>query len=137
MGEDTAVELPESVKDLVSDDTRAFAALATIMPDGTPQVTPVWFEVRDGLLLVNTSVGRVKDLNMTRNPAVALCIADPNDPYRYLQVRGEVIDRREAGGKEHIDRLSMKYHGVPFPQSVEGQTRVIYTIRPTAVFTNR
>ncbi len=130
--------LPKSARDLVADDNRTFAALATIMSDGTPQVTPVWFEVRDGLFLVNTSRGRVKDANMARSPAVALCIVDPNNPYRYLQVRGEVIDEQEAGAKEHLDRLAMKYHGVDrFPGSTEGQTRVIYTIRPTAIFTNR
>jgi PPOX class probable F420-dependent enzyme len=132
------VELPKSVSDLVSDDTRALAALATIMPDGTPQVTPVWFEVRDGFILVNTSRGRVKDLNMSRNPAVALSIVDPKDPYRYMQVRGVVVDQTELGGQEHLDHLSKKYLGLDhYPRSTEGQTRVTYTIKPTAVFTNR
>lgn len=119
---------PEEFQDLANS-ARAFLYLATTMPDGSPQVTPVWFDVEGDLIRINTSVGRVKDLNMRARPAVAMVIQDLSDPYRYLGVRGEVISYTTEGADEHIDLLSMKYDGVhwtPHP----GQTRVIYRIRP-------
>jgi PPOX class probable F420-dependent enzyme len=132
------MEFPESVKDLISFDKRAFAVLATIMPDGSPQATPVWFDVQDGYLLVNTSTERVKAINMDERQQVALAIVDPDNPYRYLQVRGKVVDRTEVGGRAHLDHLALKYHGVErYPGSTEGQTRVIYTIKVESLFTNK
>jgi PPOX class probable F420-dependent enzyme len=134
----TAMEIPESARDLVSFDKRAFAVLATIMPDGRPQATPVWFDVRDGNFEVNTARGRIKDINMNQRSDVALAILDPDDEYRYLQVRGSVVSQTERGAREHLDHLALKYHGVErYPGSTEGQTRVVYTIKPRAFFTNR
>jgi hypothetical protein len=103
------------------------------MPDGSPQATPVWFDVADGRLRVNTARGRVKDRNMTERPVVALCILDPQNPYRYLQVRGRIISTDEAGGRAHIDRLSLKYLGKAKFDGPASDQRVIFLIEPTAV----
>ncbi|MGD2027477.1 MAG: PPOX class F420-dependent oxidoreductase [Anaerolineales bacterium] len=115
--------------DLFADETRAFAFLASLMPDGSPQVTPVWFNTDGEHILVNSAKGRVKDQNMRRSPQVALVIMALDDPYRYVQVRGEVVEIEESGAEEHIHALSMKYRGRKF-EIPEGQTRVRYKIRP-------
>jgi hypothetical protein len=125
--------IPESHRDLFLDETRAFAVLATTMPDGSPQATPVWFDVEEGLIRVNTARGRAKDRNMTSRPSIALAILDPADPYRYLQIRGTVVDVTEQGARQHIDRLAFKYLGkerYPWPVT---SPRVIYRIRPDHV----
>lgn len=127
------VSFPKAYADLLKDETKALAVLATILPDGTPQATPVWFDVEDGKLRVNTARGRTKDRNMTERPGVALCILDPHNPYRYLQVRGKVVDADEAAGRAHIDRLAYKYQGKPRFDGPADQQRVMYTIEPTAV----
>ncbi len=120
---------PDSHRDLLADETRAFAYLATLMPDGSPQLTPLWFNTDGVHILINTSKGRVKDKNMKADGRVALVISDPKDPYRFVQVRGRVAEITEAGGLEHINALSLKYHGKPWtPQP--GQVRVIYKILP-------
>lgn len=132
------MDIPDSVQDLLSFDTKAFAVLATVMPDGRPQATPVWFDVKQGDFRVNTARGRVKDLNMRERRAVALTVLDPDDPYRYLQVRGEVVAQTEQDAKAHLDHLALKYHGVErYPGSTERQTRVIYTIKANSFFTNK
>jgi PPOX class probable F420-dependent enzyme len=126
--------IPEKYQDLF--EKRAFASLATLMPDGSPQVTPVWVD-RDGdIIRVNTAKGRVKDRNMRRDPRVSLAIADPDNPYRYLQIRGRVIEITEQGADDHIDKLAMKYMGkekYPFRSATE--VRVMCKIRPEAVQT--
>jgi PPOX class probable F420-dependent enzyme len=116
----------------LKDETRAFLFLATTMPDGSPQVTPVWFDNDDEYILVNTSEGRVKDRNMKARPKVAAVIQDPKSPYRYLQIRGEVSAYTSEGADEHINRLSLKYEGKPWPP-VEGQRRITYKIKPARV----
>jgi PPOX class probable F420-dependent enzyme len=103
--------IPESHRELFLDATRAFAALATSMTDGSPQATPVWFDVEEGLIRVNTARGRAKVRNMTYRPRIALAILDPANPYRYLQIRGTVIDATEESARQHIDRLAQKYLG--------------------------
>ena len=125
--------MPDSHKDLLKDETRALAYLATLMPDGTPQCTPLWFNADDKYILLNSAKGRVKDRNMRRNPAVAIVIQDPRIDTRYIQVRGQVVEITEEGALDHIDQLSMKYrqkHWTP----VQGQVRVIYKIIPESVF---
>lgn len=122
---------PETHKDLIAYETKAFANLATVQPDGTPQVTPVWFDVVDGKFRVNTAAGRIKHRNMQNNAPVALAIVDPANPYRYLQVRGRVSKSTEEGADAHIDHLAKKYMGVdsyPFRQA--GEKRVIFEIDP-------
>ena len=115
-------------------DKKAFANLATLMPDGTPQVTPVWFDYRDGAIRVNSARGRVKDRNMKEGAAVALSILDPDNPYRYLQIRGRVRKVTEEGAAAHIDSLAKKYIGQDkYPWSKPGDVRVTYEIEPRRV----
>ena len=128
-------DIPEKFLDLLGD-KKAFAHLATIMPDGTPQVTPVWFDYVNGVLRVNTAKGRVKARNMQVGAAVALSILDPDNPYRYLQVRGRVTTATEAGADAHIDSLAKKYldkDQYPFRQP--GEVRIMYEIEPRRVNT--
>lgn len=124
--------IPEKYKDLF--DKKAFANLATVMPDGTPQVTPVWVDYDGKHVLVNSARGRRKDKNMARNPAVALSILDPDNPYRYLEVRGRVVDITEEGADEHIDKMAKKYMGVDtYPYKRPQDVRVLYKIEPVKV----
>jgi PPOX class probable F420-dependent enzyme len=110
---------------------KAFANLATLMPDGSPQVTPVWFDYTNGAIRVNSARGRVKDRNMKEGAQVALAILDPDNAYRYLQVRGTVRRVTEDGAAAHIDALANKYLGVDkYPYHQPGDVRVIYEIEP-------
>lgn len=122
--------IPDSVKDLFQ--KKAFAHLATVMPDGSPQVTPVWFDYDGKIIRVNTARGRVKDRNMGERAAVALSIVDPDNAYRYLQVRGTVTRVTEEGAKDHIDSLSRKYLGKNYPWLRPDEQRVTYEITPKA-----
>jgi PPOX class probable F420-dependent enzyme len=126
--------IPASHRDLLADDKKAFLYLATLMKDGSPQVTPVWFDSDGEYILINSAAGRLKDKNMRARPNVALCIADPANPYRYLQIRGKVVEVTLAGAEEHIDRLAFKYQGVPkYPYRKAGEKRVTYKILPEKV----
>lgn len=122
-------QVPETERDLLADETKAFAFLATLMPDGSPQVTPVWFNTDGEHILVNSARGRVKDRNMRKRPQVALTLMSMADPYRYVQIRGEVVEISEVDAADHIHALSMKYRGRPFDIPA-GQVRVIYKVRP-------
>ena len=126
--------IPESHLDLIQDETRAFGSLVTLMKDGSPQVTPVWFN-SDGIhIMVNSARGRVKDRNMRRDPRVALVIVDPQDPYRYIQIRGKVIEITLQGAREHIDALSKKHTGRDrYTGGHLGEVRVIYKILPEKI----
>jgi PPOX class probable F420-dependent enzyme len=126
--------IPESFRPLLQDEAKAFAHLATLYPDGSPQVTPIWFDTAGETIRVNSAKGRWKDRNMRRDGRVALAIMDPANPYRYLQIRGRVERITEEGADAHIDRLAKKYLGAdtyPFRQA--GEVRVIYVIRPERV----
>ena len=103
------------------------------MADGSPQITPLWFNIRGDRVLVNSAKGRVKDLNMRARPRVALVIVDPRDPGRYVQVRGQVVEITEEGGLAHMNALSLKYRGTPWTP-IQGQIRVVYEIQPKSVF---
>jgi PPOX class probable F420-dependent enzyme len=121
--------IPNSHQDLLKDETRAFVFLATLMADGTPQVTPVWFNTDGKYILINTAEGRVKDRNMRKRPHVALVIADPDNDYRYIQVRGKVVEFTTQGADAHIDALSNKYTGNPqYQHRRPGEKRVKYKI---------
>jgi PPOX class probable F420-dependent enzyme len=123
----------DAYRDLLTD-KKAFAHLATIMPDGSPQVTPVWFDYVDGVIRVNSARGRVKDRNMKQGAAVALSILDPDDAYRYLQVRGKIRKVTEDGAVAHIDSLAKKYIDKDkYPWSKPGDVRVTYEIEPVRV----
>lgn len=126
--------IPQQFQDLLT--KKAFAHLGTIMPDGSPQVTPVWFDFDGNHVRVNSAKGRVKDKNMRRNAQVALAIQDPENPYRYLAVRGRVVEVTENGADAHIDSLAKKYLGQDrYPNRKPGEIRVIYRIRPERVST--
>jgi PPOX class probable F420-dependent enzyme len=127
-----AANIPEQYKDLFK--KVAFAHLATLMPDGSPQVTPVWVDLDGSHIRVNSAKGRVKDKNMRRNKKVALSIVDPDNPYRHLAVQGEVVDITEQGADTHINALAKKYLGKDqYPFRQPGEVRVIYKIRPDRV----
>jgi PPOX class probable F420-dependent enzyme len=126
--------IPESHLDLMTTEKRAIAELAVVLKDGTPQVSPVWFDYADGLIVINTARGRVKDKALHRHPMVALSIRDPDDPYRYLLIRGPVVDETEEGGYDSIQDLNLKYHGVRQYKLGPGMVRVIYKIKPERVF---
>jgi PPOX class probable F420-dependent enzyme len=129
-----ASKIPEKYSDLLQKKT--FANLGTLMPDGSPQVTPVWFDYDGKNILFNSAKGRVKDKNIRRDPRVSLAIMDPENPYRYLQIRGRVTNITEKGASEHIDKLAQKYLGQPkYPYGQPGEVRVQYTIEPEQVNT--
>ncbi|MFB6164892.1 MAG: PPOX class F420-dependent oxidoreductase [Haloarculaceae archaeon] len=129
--------IPEDYRDLFEKQT--FAHLSTLLPDGTPQSTPVWigYDSDADQLLVNTVRGRRKELNMRKNPSVAVSMTDPDDPYRFLAVRGEVADVVEDGAVEHINALAQRYMGVEEYPNLDDDdgARVIVRIEPTAVST--
>jgi PPOX class probable F420-dependent enzyme len=129
-----ADKIPEPFKDLFG--KVAYANIATLMADGSPQVTPVWFDYDGDYLRVNSAKGRIKDKNMRRNKRVALSIQDPDNAYRYLAVRGNVEEITEEGADAHIDSLARKYLGKDkYPFRGPGEVRVIYKIRPEKVST--
>jgi PPOX class probable F420-dependent enzyme len=127
--------VPEKYLPLLKD-KKALAHLATLMPDGSPQVTPVWFFYENGKFIVNTARGRVKDKNMTKNARVALSISDPDNPYAHVSVRGKIVRSTEEGADASIDALAKKYLGQDkYPYRRPGEVRVIYEIEPTSVST--
>jgi len=121
--------IPEKYRDLFA--KRAFACLGTLMPDGSPQVTPVWCDLEGDYVVFNSARGRQKDRNIRRDPRVALAIVDPDNPYRYLEIRGRVVEITEQGADAHIDKLAKKYLGVDkYPYRQAGEVRVIYKLQP-------
>jgi PPOX class probable F420-dependent enzyme len=126
--------IPEKYVDLFQ--KKAFAQLGTLMPDGSPQVSPVWVDYDGSNILINSAKGRVKDKNMRRDPRVCVDLIDPENPYRHLSVRGRVIDITEQGADAHIDKLAKKYLGQDkYPRRVPGEIRVIYKIEPQRAHT--
>ena len=124
-----ATVIPEKYQDLLQ--KKIFVSLATLMPDGRPQVTPVWFDYDGKHVLINSAKGRVKDKNMRRDPRVSLVFVDPENPYRHLQVQGRVVETTENGADQHIDKLAKKYLGQDkYPFRQPGEERVIYRIEP-------
>jgi PPOX class probable F420-dependent enzyme len=121
--------IPQPYLDLFQ--KKAFAHLATLMADGQAQVTPVWCDFDGTHVRINSAKDRVKDRNMRRDPRVTLEVQDPDNPYRYLQVFGRVVEITEAGADAHIDSLAKKYLGVDkYPYRQPGEVRVIYKIEP-------
>jgi PPOX class probable F420-dependent enzyme len=121
--------IPEKYRDLFN--KKAFASLATIMPDGRPQVTPVWVDYDGKHLIINSAKGRQKDRNLRRDPRVALAIIDPDNPYRYLEIRGRVSEITEDGAAEHINKMAKKYLDADkYPYGQPGEVRVLYKIQP-------
>ena len=127
-----AVAIPEKYRDLLTD-KKAFCALGTLMPDGTPQVTPIWFDFDGTNLIFNSARGRQKDRNVRRDPRVSMTILDPENPYRYVEVRGRVIDITQEGARESINKLAKKYLGKDVYPGPPDEVRVIYTVRPEKI----
>ena len=129
-----STQIPDEFRALLTGPN--FAHLATTMKDGSPQVTPVWVDLEDDLVIINTADGRVKANNMDRTGKVALSVADPENPYRYIQVRGEVAEKTHEDADKHIDEMAKKYMGVDtYPYHDPNVTRVIFKVRPTSVQT--
>jgi PPOX class probable F420-dependent enzyme len=124
-----AEQVPEKYADLLK--KKAFANLGTLNPDGSPQVTPVWVDYDGKHVRINSALGRVKDKNIRRDPRVSLAIQDPENPYRYIEIRGKVVEITQKGADEHIDALAKKYLGKDtYPFRQPGETRVLYKIEP-------
>jgi PPOX class probable F420-dependent enzyme len=124
--------IPETHRDLLK--KKAFAHLATLMPNGQPQVTPVWVDYDGRHVLINTAEGRQKDKNLQRDGRVALSILDPDNPYKYLEVRGHVAERTRDGAEQHIDAMAKKYlEKDKYPFRQPGEVRVVYKIEPEHV----
>src|ERR1700686_4466893 len=124
--------IPDTFLDLFT--KKAFAHLATLVPSGEPQVTPVWIDYDGARVVFNTAAGRQKDKNLQRDGRVALSIIDPDNPYRYLEVRGHVAERSGDGADQHIDAMAMKYLGKEkYPFRQPGEVRTLYKIEPEHV----
>ncbi len=125
-------KIPPKYLDLF--DKKAFGSLGTLMPDGSPQVTPVWVDREGDTVLVNTARGRQKDKNIQRDPRVSITLIDPDNPYRYLEIRGRVVATTEQGAKDHIDKMAKKYLGVEkYPYAQPGEVRMLLRIQPERV----
>ncbi len=129
-----SVSIPERLLDLLSREKKAFASLALTLADGSPQVTPIWFDWDGTHIILNTARGRVKDRVMHKGGKVALLIVDPADPYRYLQIRGQVEVETEEGGYDTICDLRVKYRGDRNYPKNPGEVRVTYKVRPDSVY---
>lgn len=127
------VTIPERLHDLLTRQKRAFAVLALVKKDGSPQVTPIWFDYDGRHFIFNTARGRVKDHILHRHPQVAFDIIDPNNPYRYIQVVGRVVAETEDGARAQIEDLNEKYHGDRNYPVHDGEVRVTYRVEPERV----
>ena len=108
-----------------------FAAVTTLLPDGTPMTQPLWVDADDEHLLLNTEVHRQKFRNISRDPRITIAIWDPGQPYKYVEVRGEVIETITGPeARSHIDQLSQRYMGRDYPGQIESE-RVILKVAPT------
>lgn len=125
--------IPDQYADLLQDDRKVYASLATTMKDGSPQVTLVWFNTDGTHILINSARGRTKDKNMRLRPNVALLLVDPQNPYRFIQIRGKVTDFTEIGARDHIDALNLKYRGEPNYPGSPDEERIIFKITPEHV----
>ena len=124
--------IPADYQDLL--ERPLLAVLATSMPDGSPQATPLWFDFDGQFIRVNSARGRAKDRNMRRAPRVALVIVDDANPYRYVQIRGRVGEMGEGDvAREHINQLSQRYTGQDWQFARPDEVRVMYHILPEHV----
>jgi len=127
-------KIPDNYMDLFQ--KKAFGSLSTLMPDGSPQTNPVWVDLQDGEVWVNTAVGRLKDRNMKRDPRVSVAVIDPDNPYRFLEIRGKVREVTQNGASQHIDKMAKKYLGKDkYPFAQPGEQRVLYKITPEHIHT--
>ena len=131
--------IPEQLRDLL--DKAIVVVMATVMPDGQPQATPVWCSYDGEKIWINTAVGRQKDKNLQRDPKVTILAMDPSDVHRWIEVRGHVVERTEEGAVDHINQLSKLYRGADYyatrPEKHGKETRVIYKIQPDRISTDK
>ncbi len=121
------------VAQLIEDKNLAF--VATIMKNNSPQITPVWIDLVDGKIIVNTAEGRVKQRNVSRDPRVAISIVDRNDPYNMVTIQGQVVEQTTEGADRHIDKMAKKYLGVDkYPFAMPGEKRILLKIVPQKIF---
>ncbi len=112
-----------------------FGFIASLMNDGSPQLTPVWIDYDGQFLLVNTAEGRTKQKNFARDPRVAISVIDQNNPYNMVSIRGKVVQQTSDGADEHIDRLAKRYLGVDkYPFRAPDEKRIILQIKPEKIF---
>ncbi len=124
--------IPDTYKDLL--DRPIIVTLATVQPDGQPQVTPVWADYVDGFVRVNTAKGRQKWTNLSDRPQATVLVIDPENPFRYLEVRGRVAKVTEEDGDAVIDKLAKDYLGLDiYPNHTPDETRVTFHIEPVKV----
>lgn len=129
-----SAKIPDEFLDLFQ--KPAFGHLATLMRDGTPQVTPVWVDFDGEHILINSRQGRLKNNNMSQRAAVAIDIVDPQNPYRYITIRGRVVAITEDGAAEQLDRLTQRYLNKDhYPWYQPGEVRSIFKILPEHVAT--
>ena len=130
------MSLPDALLDLLRRPSPCF--LSTLMPDGSPQMTQTWVDTDGHDVLINTVRGHQKVRTVERDPRVALNVADPDDPSRYFEVRGRVTEVTEDGAREHIDELSQRYIGRPYPWfGGRDQARLLVRIAPEKVTSPR
>lgn len=127
------IELTETAQELLDGPNTAY--VATVMKDGSPQVSPMWVDREDGYVLLNTIIGRVKEKNLRRDPRIALTVPENGNPLRKIEIRGRVVEFTEGQpADDHIDRLSLKFTGEPEYQWGEpGQRRVMLRIEPESL----
>jgi PPOX class probable F420-dependent enzyme len=124
--------IPEKYADLL--EKPAFGNLGTLMKDGSPQVTPIWVDFDGKYVRFNSALGRVKDKNIRRDPRVSISLQDPANPYRYLEIRGKVVEITQTGADDHINKLSKKYLGQDvYPYRQPGEVRVTYKVAPEKI----
>jgi PPOX class probable F420-dependent enzyme len=129
---ETSVISPE-VAQLLEDKNLAF--VATLMKDNSPQITPTWIDLVDGIIIVNTAEGRVKQRNVSRDPRVAISIVDHKNPYNMVTIRGKVIEQTTKDADKHIDKMAKKYLGVDkYPFAMPGEKRILLKILPLKIF---
>lgn len=125
------VHLTEQAKRLI--DGKNLASVATLMRDGSPQVAPVWVDREGDIVVINATKKRQRYRNLKRDPRVALCVYDLENPYSKVLIRGRVIEITKDGAEDHIDRLSMKYRGGKYPDHRKDEPRIIFRIEPEHV----
>jgi PPOX class probable F420-dependent enzyme len=124
--------LPESVRKLI--DEPNFAHIATLMPDGSPQVTAVWVDYDGRHVLINTAEGRQKPRNLRRDDRVAISIVDQKNPYLWVTIRGRAVELTHEGADAHIDKMAKKYLGQDsYPFRTPSEQRLIVKIEPDHV----
>lgn len=126
------MDLPDKLLALLEKPCTCY--IATVMPDGSPQLTQVWADTDGTNILINTVQGHQKARNIDRDPRVAVTVSSPDDPSSYHAVRGIVTDVTTEGGVEHIEKLSQRYLGGPYPwYGGRDQVRLVVTIAPNKV----